>query len=115
MQPGMFDWPDQYAGDTAKPLVFTLKENGTPISLTGATIAMQVRKPCGGAVVLDLTSSPAAGITIINAAAGEFSIGGYTNPDLQAALIYDIQVTLADDTVTTFVRGTYSIYGQVTK
>lgn len=112
--PGAFDWPEQYAGDTAPEQIFKLQMDGAPISLVGATVKMQARKPCG-TIVLDLTSATDIGITITDASGGEFCIGGYLNPDVEAALSYDIEVTFPTGRVTTYLKGIYPIYGQVTK
>jgi hypothetical protein len=115
MTPGCFDWPAQYAGDTSDFEQISLTRSSGPISLVGATIQMQVRKRRGQTPLLDLTSVASAGIEITDAANGVFRVGGYANPDIEALLIYDLQVTFSDGTIKTYLEGAYPIYGQVTK
>lgn len=115
MTPGCFDWPAQYAGDTAGWREIQLSDGDTPLSLVGATIQMQVRRARGQTPVLDLTSVGSDGIVITDAANGVFRVGGYATPDIEAMLIYDLQITFSDGTIRTLLAGSYPIYGQVTK
>lgn len=115
MIPGCFDWPEQYAGDTAEWLNFTLHQDGEPISLVDADIRMQVRHRAGKPPVISISSIGSDGIEISEPIDGVFRVGGYVNPDIHAALIYDIEVTFPSGEVRTFLRGNYCIYGQVTK
>ena len=113
--PGCFDWPDQYAGDTAPWQQFTLSENGAPIVLTDATIKMQVRIRTQTTPIIDNTSVASAGIEITDAANGVFRVGGYTNPDMNVVGEYDIEVTFPSGEVKTYLKGDYPISKQVTK
>lgn len=115
MIPGCFDWPEQYAGDTAPWQKFTLREKGEPISLVDAVIVMQVRKHPKKAPILENTSVASAGIEILDAAGGVFRVGGYENPDVNDVYVYDIQITFPSGEVKTPLRGQYPIVGQVTK
>lgn len=115
MTPGCFDWPTQYAGDTARYHEFVVKEGGEAVDLTGATITMQARRGRGQAALVDLTSVASAGIEITDATAGTFTIGGYSIPDIASAVLtYDVQVTFADGSKRTYIAGSYPVQGQVT-
>jgi hypothetical protein len=113
--PGCFDWPAQYAGDTAPWQQFSLKLGGTPIDLTGATVSMQVRKRGNLPPIIDLSSSGGTGILITDAAGGVFRIGGFLNPNTNIVARYDIQVTFPSGDIRTFLSGSYEIHQQVTQ
>ena len=62
-------------GDTFDEVAFQLKINTAVVDLTGAVIRMQLRKSyTDTTAALSLTSVSSAGITITNAANGEFKI-----------------------------------------
>lgn len=102
-----------YNGDTYPGCSFQINVNDTPLDLTGAAIEMHVRKTRDSDAVLDLDLD--SGLTIIDDANGEFKIneqiisiaepGGY---------IYDIEITLADGTVKTYIQGDFVIIGDIT-
>ena len=115
MKPGCFDWPDQYAGDTAEWLEFSIFEDGAPIILLGAVIKMQVRKSHKATPIIEVTSVADDGIEITDALGGIFRVGGYQNPDVSAIFIYDIEFTYPSGEVFTYLHGQYPIYPQVTK
>lgn len=114
MTPGCFDWPMQYAGDTAEWRELRISEAGAPISLTGATIKMQVMRRRGQTPLIDLTSVANDGIEITDAENGVFRVGGFANPDIEAMCVYDLEITFADGFKRTFLAGVYPIQGQVT-
>ena len=65
-------------GDTFDEVAFQLKINESAVNLTGATIRMQLRKSYSDTVAaLSLTSASSAGITITNAANGEFKMENF--------------------------------------
>lgn len=114
MLPGLFDWPAQYAGDTAGAQSFTIMRNGLPINLTDAVVRMQVRE-CGRPVpILDLTSEDGQSIVITDALAGKLRIGYYRNPPAPGSYVYDLEVTFPDGQVKTYLKGSYTIEGEVT-
>lgn len=115
MTPGCFDWPAQYAGDTAELQEIQIVEDGFPVDLTGATVRMQVRQGPGQPILISNTSVASSGIVISDATEGTFKVGGYENPDIEAALIYDIEVEFSNGDIRTYLTGSYLIYAQVTK
>jgi len=116
MRPGIFDWPAQYAGDTAGSQSFTITRNELPIDLTGAVVRMQVRE-CGRPIpILSLSSAAGGtGIVIVDAPNGMIRVGYFRNPPAPGAYVYDLEVTFADGTVKTYLRGSYTIDGEVTQ
>jgi len=114
MTPGKYNWPAQYAGDTARPWEIQILEDGNIVKLTGVTVKLQARRDPQGVVLLDL-SSDGTGITITDEEEGKVRFGGYTNPDVQAMLTYDIQYHFPDGSLTTYLTGVYPVYGQVTQ
>lgn len=114
MTPGKYNWPAQYAGDTARPWEIQILEDGNPVNLTGATVKLQARRDPQRVTLVDL-SSDGTGITITDATAGTFSVGGYTLPDVDAMLIYDLQVLTASGSLTTYLTGTFPVFAQVTE
>ena len=115
MLPGTFDWPAQYAGDTAGAQSFNISRNGIPINLTGAVVRMQVRE-CGRPIpVLDLASNDGVSIVITDAESGMFRVGYYRNPPAPGSYVYDLEVTFPDGSVKTYLRGSYTIAGEVTQ
>jgi len=115
MRPGTFDWPVQYAGDTARPLSFTILEGGEPVDITGCQIRMQVRSCLGEDPILDLSVSDGLSIAITDATNGRMRVGNYPNPQVSGAFVYDLEVTFPDGRVQTFFRGSYVIEGDVTR
>lgn len=104
-------------GDTFDEVVFQVKINNIVVDLTGATIKMQLRKTYDDtAAALTLTSVASAGITIINAANGEFKINKQIIDIEVYNYVYDIQITFADNTVkSSWIYGGFNITNDVTR
>ena len=102
-------------GDTFAEVPFQINVNAVPLNLSGALIRMQLRTDYGGTVYLELTSVNNNGITITNAANGEFKINE-TIIDLEArAYKYDIEITLSNGEVNTWISGVFSVVNDVTR
>ena len=114
MRPGTFDWPAQYAGDTADTIGFTVVQDDIPVVLTGAQIRMQVRASVGSAPILDL-SIAGGQIAIVDGGNGIFRVGNYLNPATPGSYIYDLEVSFPDGRVKTYFRGSYVIESEVTR
>lgn len=114
MRPGTFDWPAQYAGDTADTIGFTMVQGGVPVVITGAQIRMQVRQNAQADPVLDL-STAGGEIAILDGENGTFRVGNYRNPSSAGSFVYDVEVTFPDGRVKTYFRGSYVIEGEVTR
>lgn len=102
-------------GDTFDAVAFQLRINGVNVNLTGATIKMQLKQRyCNSTAVLSLTSVGSAGITITNAAAGQFRINEQIINIPVWNYVYDIQIQFADGSVKTYVKGNFNILEEVT-
>jgi hypothetical protein len=102
-------------GDTFAEVPFQINVNTVPLDLTGAVIRMQLRTDYGGDVYLELTSVDSNGITITNAANGEFKINE-TIIELEAfSYKYDIQITLSNGEVKTWIEGIFNVSNDVTR
>jgi len=103
-------------GDTFNQVAFEVKKNSTAINLTGATIKMQLRKCYSDTTpALSLTSVSSAGITITNAAAGQFKINAQIIDIEVFNYVYDIQFILSSGEVKTYVKGGFNITPEVTR
>jgi hypothetical protein len=109
--PATYNFGKHVAGDTVKKKTITVTEgtgSPTPVDLTGSAIAMKL--------VLKKNSVSKAistGITLSDPTNGEFEIDAFS---LTVAGIwsYDIQITLADTTVNTWISGTIEILEDIT-
>ena len=91
--------------------MFTLSLNGTPIDLTGYTIRMQVRLNRAATPILDVSTT--SGITVTNAAGGEFHVDPVLINQPGGRYIYDIQFT-SGSVVKTHIAGAFTIMDDVT-
>lgn len=114
MRPGLYDWPPQYAGDTADALSFTIQRNSVAVDLTDASIKMQVRACAGQLPILDLSTTDGTSIVITDAINGIFRVGYHPVPTMAGAYQYDVQVTFPTGDVKTYFKGSYVIEGEVT-
>ena len=102
-------------GDTFAEVPFQINVNTAPLNLSGALIRMQLRTDYGGTVYQEFTSVNDEGITITNAANGEFKINE-TIINLEArAYKYDIEITLSNGEVNTWISGVFSVINDVTR
>ena len=102
-------------GDTFMEVPFQINVNAVPLDLTGAVIRMQLRTDYGGDVYLDLTSVDSNGITITNATNGEFKINQRIIELEAFSYKYDIQITLANGEVKTWIEGIFNVSNDVTR
>lgn len=110
--------PDQLRGDTWDGLRMTVQttdgQTVTPVDLTGASIRMQLRrKP--GSEILQAWTTLAADIVITDAVAGQFSVLPSIIDVRGGVYQFDIEITLADNTVMTPVAGTITITEDITR
>ena len=109
-----YNFPQHINGDTFNGVTFTVSVNAVPLNLTDATIKMQARTQ-SGALALELTTTDNE-IEITTPLSGIFSIKEQiitvTDP---AKFNYDIQITLSDGTIKTYIEGTWQILPSVTR
>ena len=113
MQPGTYNFGVHVTGDTIPTKRFTITEGVapdpvTPVDLTGAAIAIdfvfkknRIHKEIG------------SGITVIDAANGIFDLDAFTL-SVDGLWSYDLQVTLADASVNTWLAGNIKMIKDIT-
>jgi hypothetical protein len=103
-----YNFPDHIKGDTMQAVNFTVTVNASPLNLTGATIKMDLRTSNGN-LRKRFSSVDDDGISITNAAGGVFSVIEQIIDVPAMTYKYDIEITLADDSVRTYIAGTWTI------
>lgn len=112
---GIYNFPTHIKGDTFDGALFTISLNATAIDLTDAIITMDLRETKNGVSVKRLTSVGDADITIdIDPTLGKFSINNQIIDVDAGRYYYDIQIEFPDNTVKTYVSGTWLITQDVT-
>jgi len=110
MNPGIHNIPNHYKGDTFDATVFTIKEDGVVIDLTGVVIKMQFRIGSNvGVLYHTLASTKNGGITINDPTAGQFTIDEHINDWDAQIYFYDAQFTFASGIIRTYFKGQFSI------
>lgn len=99
-------------GTTFESQPFIIQKNGSPLSLVGANIKMQLRKCYGTTVALELSNGN--GITITNAAGGVFRIDETIINIEPTTYKYDIKITLSDGSVHKWIKGEFKIVETIT-
>jgi hypothetical protein len=92
-----------YHGDTWSQ-TFRLKQDTTPVDLTGATVVSWAAGPGGVVTLTAFVTNPTGGELQLSAVAGLLHTGSY---------VYDVEVTQGG-AVTTWVRGTLVVAADVT-
>lgn len=99
-----------WQGDTWLPGTITARLNGTPIDFTGYSANMEIRHAISREVVLTLTSTPAAGITISSVGVITLSMTAAQTSDLLGEYLYDLQITYPSGIIKTYTYGTITVY-----
>jgi hypothetical protein len=117
MQPGIYNLA-LYKGDT-KRLTVTLKsgpdlDNLTPINLTGATAAAQIRATvAGGSIMAEfdctLSGTPTDGVVNLHLPPVD------AEALIPGSAVWDLEVTRAGGDVETYLKGTVTITDDVTE
>lgn len=105
---------NHYRGDTFEEKEITILVNGSPLDLTGSSIIWQVRKERHIAPVLEKTSEVDGGLTINDPTAGKFKIDQAIIDFKGGNYFHDIQITLADGRVKTYIKGTFTMEDDTT-
>jgi hypothetical protein len=109
-----YNLPTHITGDTFRGVTFSVTLNASPLDLTGAAVRMQVRRSKeSDEALLDLKQ--AAGITVTDAAAGEFQIDEQIIDLPEGNHYYDIEFTLANGKRHTYIVGRWQILQDVTR
>ena len=113
MTPDTYNFPDHYEGDNWGPWTITITDDDTetPIDITGAVITMTLRRIGSTGAVID-TKTVANGLTLTDAANGEFEIDEYVVDYDHGWYKYDITVSISGKPVT-YLAGTWKIIKKI--
>jgi len=104
-----YNIPDHIRGDTWNGInSISLSKDGNPLQLSGANILMQFRKDVDSPINLELSTSN-NGITITSAVSGIIQIPPALITMNYGTYKYDLQITLLDKSVKTYMKGTWTI------
>lgn len=90
------------AGDTIEEIAFTITVDAVALNLTGADIVIS-SQPVG------INLAVGAGITVTNAAAGQFKINEQILPVKAGTYNYYMKFLLSDGTVFTYLTGVWTV------
>jgi len=110
-----YNIPPALRGDTWPGIVsITIQTSGVPVSLSGASIKMQLREDIDAPVALELSTDNGL---IINTKplSGTFQIPPQIINIPFGTYNYDIQVTFPNGIVTTYIAGTWLITPDITQ
>jgi hypothetical protein len=108
----VYNIPTHKKGDTFTGVTFTVLVNGTPLNLTGSAIKMDIR--VGNVLKKRIDNGTTGGVTLLNAGAGVFTIDKQIIDIPARTYDYDIQFTLANGDVKTYIIGTWTIVQDIT-
>lgn len=108
-----------YQGSTyRKNLQWIVKSTGLPKDLTGCTVKMQMRAYLGSETVIDELSTENGKIVLTDASQGKFQIiltPAQTVLYTFSKSVYDLDITFPVGDKYTLVKGTVTLYLQVTE
>lgn len=100
-----------YNNDTYAGCEFEVLVNGVALNLVGSAILMQVRKTRDTAAIIELELG--TGLTLTTPAAGKFKIDEQIFSEVPGTYEYDIEITLATGEVKTYIKGLFTITGDI--
>lgn len=115
-----YDFKPHKKGDTFKGRKFIIEiydpttETTSPLDLTNASIRMQLRMNPTHPVKQELSTANGM-MEITNPTGGEFIIKKQIIDFPPASYCYDMEITLADGTMTTYIGGVFPILQDVTR
>tara|TARA_R110002126_G_scaffold117434_3_gene257238 strand:+ start:525 stop:875 length:351 start_codon:yes stop_codon:yes gene_type:complete len=105
---------DRIKNDTFSSVQFEYNEGGLPLDITGSTIKIQFRHKSNRGDIL-YTAETGSGITITNATSGVFRLDEFTPTDWKVGVAhFDVQMTFADGSIRTWIKGTVNILQDTT-
>lgn len=108
-----YDFPDHRKGDTIEAITFTITVNGDPLDLTGASAKMDLRK--NNVKQKRYTTAANDGLTIVSPATdGKLRFDKKIVDVPPNTYDYDIEITLANGDVKTYIAGNWKIIQDVT-
>ena len=104
---------NHYSGDTWHGLTLTVSQSGVPLNISGASLAMEIRKAPGTPILYEWSTDDST-IALTDPANGKLTV----NPriiDLPSGVYpFDLEMALGE-TVTTLIYGTFTITADITK
>jgi hypothetical protein len=113
MIPANLDF-EHYKGDTFLEVPFEILIDAVPLDLTDALIKMQLRRKYEKDIVLEFSTINNK-IEIVDASLGTFKIVEQIINIEAFEYIYDLQITLANGVVDTYIKGKFNIVNDVTR
>jgi hypothetical protein len=113
MIPATLDF-SHYKGDTFSEVPFEILIDAVSLDLTDALIKMQLRRNYEKDVALEFSTINNK-IEIVDASLGTFKIVEQIINIEAFEYIYDLQITLANNEVETYVKGKFNIVNDVTR
>ena len=105
--------PDHLRGDTWDGIPeIIINKDGVPLNLEDGGVLIQFRKDVDKPVLLELSTAN-GGVVFTDAANGKFSIPPRIVSIPPATYQYDIQVTDTIGNVKTYIKGTWTIVGDI--
>ena len=109
----IYDIPNHLRGDTWSGISeISISKDDIPLVLTGASVLMQFRKDVDSPVTLEL-STDNGGIVITDAPNGKIRVVETLILMQYGTYQYDLQVTLVDGFVKTYLKGTWKIVADI--
>jgi hypothetical protein len=106
-----YNFRDHKKGDTYPKTKFNAAIDGVPLNITGASIKMMLRDR---SKYVKKIFQNGEGITITNPAAGGFELDRQIIDIPAGEYTYDIQITLSDGSVKTYIYGAWTIKQDIT-
>lgn len=116
-QPVIYNFPAHYKGDELKAFYVQLRyKSGDYVDLVGATARMQLRKRSVNELVFEFSSDSDSDALLTISENGRIDFPHIPSWGLTASTYnYDLEVTHADGSVNTYIRGEWPVNQDVTR
>ena len=110
----IYNFPDHIKGDTFNGVEFTLEVNSLPVDLTNASIKMYLKTQSKACDVVAKFTTDNGKLTITDAVNGVFQFDNQIININAGTYDYDIEITLNNGTIKTYIKGTWKILQDIT-
>ena len=109
----IYNFPDHIKGDTFAGVQFEVLVNNAPLDLTGASIRMYLKKTMirGEQHIYSTANNR---LTLTNPSQGIFTFNQQTIDIESGDYVYDIEITMPNNNVHTYIRGNWRILKDIT-
>lgn len=116
-QPVIYNFPSHYRGDELKSFYIQLRyKSGDYLDLTGAKVRMQMRKKSINDLVYEFSSENDGDALLTVGASGRIDFPRILSWKITASTYdYDMEITHADGSVNTYMRGEWSVNQDITR